>query len=132
MAYNILVVDDSRTIRSVLTKTLGLAGLDIGEIFTAADGKEALDCLRENWVDVVISDLNMPVMTGIELINEMAGDDLLKSIPVIVVSTDGSATRIAELKEKGVRKYIRKPFTPETVGSVITETLGEVSERPKT
>jgi two-component system chemotaxis response regulator CheY len=131
MAFNILVVDDSRTIRSVLKKTLALAGLNLGEVYTAGDGKEALDCLRDNWVDVVISDLNMPVMTGVELIDEMSEDDLLKSIPVIVISTDGSATRIAELKAKGVRQYIRKPFTPETVGEIISAILGEVDERSK-
>lgn len=124
MAYNILVVDDSKTIRSVIAKTLKLSKIDIKDIFEAADGKEALECLRNNWIDIVLSDLNMPVMTGVELVNTMAEDGLLKDIPVIVISTDGSATRIQELKDKGIREYIRKPFTPESVGEIIDKVLG--------
>jgi len=131
MAYNILVVDDSKTIRSVLTKTLKLTGLDMGQIITAADGKEALEYLRHNWIDLVLTDLNMPVMTGLELIDEMAKDGLLNDVPVIVISTEGSVTRIEELKQKGIREYIRKPFTPEVVGSMIGKVLGVVHEKPK-
>ncbi len=129
MAYNVLVVDDSRTIRSMLVKTLQLTSHDIGHIFQATNGKEALDHLRENWIDLVLSDLNMPEMTGLELVDEMAGDGLLRDIPVIVISTDGSETRINELKAKGVREYIRKPFTPEKVGEAITRLLGERHEQ---
>ncbi|MEW6411919.1 MAG: response regulator [Candidatus Zixiibacteriota bacterium] len=124
MAYNILVVDDSKTIRSIVAKTLRLTKLEINEIFEAANGKEALDCLADNWVDIVFSDLNMPVMTGIELLNTMAEDGLLKDIPVVVISTDGSSARIEELKQKGVREYLRKPFTPESISETITRVLG--------
>lgn len=129
MAYNILVVDDSITIRKVLSKILRMIELDIDQVVEAKNGKEALECLQKNWFDLVISDLNMPVMTGIELIDEMAKDGLLKDVPVVVISTDGSATRIEELKKKGVREYIRKPFAPETVGSVLCKALGVVHEK---
>jgi two-component system chemotaxis response regulator CheY len=124
MAYNILIVDDSKTIRSILVKTLKLTKLDINQIFEAGNGKEALECLQGNWVDLVLTDLNMPIMSGIELVNSMAKDGLLKDIPVIVVSTDGSSTRIEELKGKGIREYIRKPFAPETIGELIDKILG--------
>ncbi len=66
----------------------------------------------------------MPEMNGIELVDAMAEDGLLKSIPVIIVSTDGSTTRIEELKGKGIRDYIRKPFTPESIGEIIDKVLG--------
>ncbi len=124
MAYNVLIVDDSKIIRAMVSKTLKLSNLELNELHEAANGKEALECLHDNWVDVVLTDLNMPVMTGMELIDEMAKDGLLKEIPVIVISTDGSATRIGQLKKKGVREYIRKPFTPETVSEIIETVLG--------
>ena len=124
MAYNILVVDDSKTIRAIVVKILKLTKLEIGQIFEAENGKEALDCLKDNWIDLILSDLNMPVMSGIEMVSEMARDGLLKDIPVIVISTDGSVKRIKELKEKGIREYIRKPFTPESLSEVIDRVLG--------
>lgn len=124
MAYNILVVDDSKTIRSIIIKILKLTKLELGQIFEAENGREGLDCLKDNWVDLILSDLNMPVMSGIEMVSEMANDGLLKDIPVIVISTDGSARRIEELKEKGIREYIRKPFTPESLSEVIDRVLG--------
>ncbi len=129
MAFNILIVDDSKTIRSILTKTLKLTKLEINQIFEACNGKEALECLQGNWIDLVLTDLNMPVMSGVDLINTMAKDGLLKDVPVIVISTDGSATRIDELKDKGVREYIRKPFTPETVGEIIDKILEVTHDR---
>jgi len=129
MAYTVLIVDDSKTIRAMVSKTLKLSNLEINEIHEAANGKEALECLRNNWVDIVLSDLNMPVMSGIELVNEMAGDNLLKDIPIIVISTDGSTTRIEELKQKGIKEYIRKPFTPEEISEIIEKVLGVENAR---
>ena len=124
MAYNILVVDDSKTIRAIIVKILKLTKLELGQIFEAENGKDALDCLSDNWIDLILSDLNMPVMSGIEMVSEMAKDGLLKDIPVVVISTDGSVKRIEELKEKGIREYIRKPFTPESLSEVIDRVLG--------
>ncbi len=124
MALNILVVDDSETVREVIAKTLGLAQVPVNELHMAANGREALDILQENWVDLVFSDINMPVMTGVEMIEHMQQDDVMRSIPVIVVSTEGSATRIEELRSKGVSAYIRKPFTPESIRRVVDEVLG--------
>lgn len=124
MALNILVVDDSETVRAIIAKTLELAKVPINELYNAANGKEALDVLRDNWVDLVFSDINMPIMGGVEMIEKMYSDDLLKTIPVVVVSTEGSKTRIEELKTKGVRAYIRKPFTPELVREVVADIVG--------
>ncbi len=124
MALNILVVDDSETVRSIILKTLTLSGLELNHPLQASNGKEALALLRDNWVDLVLTDINMPDMGGVELIEHMKKDEVLKTIPVVVVSTEGSATRIEELKEKGVRAYIRKPFTPEKIREVLDDVLG--------
>ncbi len=125
MPYNILVVDDSRTTRMIIKKTLNLAGISIGKLHQAENGKEALDILDNNWIDLVLADINMPVMDGVEMVNRMSADGLMQTVPVIVVSTEGSTTRIEEMRAKGVRAYIRKPFAPENVKSIVEDILGE-------
>lgn len=124
MAFNFLVVDDSETVRAVIAKTLQVAGLPINQLFQAANGKEALGVLQDHWVDLVFTDINMPVMGGIELIEKLCADGLLKTIPVVIVSTEGSQTRIEQLKAKGVSAYIRKPFQPELIRKVVEDILG--------
>jgi two-component system chemotaxis response regulator CheY len=124
MSYNILVVDDSDTVRAVIGRTLEMAGVPINGLYEAANGEEALAVMREHWIDLVFSDINMPVMNGVEMIERMQEDDLLQTVPVVVVSTEGSKTRIDNLLNKGVRAYIRKPFTPEKVKQIIDELLG--------
>ena len=131
MALNVLVVDDSETVRSVLAKTLELSGIDVGELYKAANGKEALDILKDHWIDLIFSDINMPIMGGVEMIQQMQQDDVLKAIPVIVVSTEGSMTRIEQLKAQGVRAYIRKPFTPELVRAVVGDIIGPAGVKPQ-
>lgn len=124
MSLNILVVDDSATVRAVIKKTLEIAEVPVSKLYQAENGKEALDILSESWIDLVFADINMPVMTGIEMVERMAADGLLKTIPVVIVSTEGSATRIEQLKAKGVSAYIRKPFTPELLRSVVDDIVG--------
>ncbi|MCC7265378.1 MAG: response regulator [Candidatus Latescibacteria bacterium] len=124
MAYNILVVDDSTTVRAVLAKTLELAHIPVNQLYQAANGRQALGILQETWIDLVLTDINMPVMDGMELVREMAGDGLLRQVPVVVISTEGSEVRIAELKQQGIQGYIRKPFTPEQVKEVVEHVLG--------
>ncbi len=119
MGYSILVVDDSDTVRAVLEKTLRVSGVDVSGIHQAGDGRAALDVLKDNWIDLVITDLNMPEMNGFALIDAMLADDFLKSIPVIVVTTEGSAVRMDELKKKGIKAYVRKPFTPERIREAV-------------
>jgi len=128
MPYNILIVDDSETVRAVISRTLEMAEISIKTLHQAQNGKEALEILRREWIDLVFSDINMPVMSGVEMIEQMQQDDLLGTIPVVVISTEGSKTRIDNLMEKGVRAYIRKPFTPEKVKEIIEDLLGEKSD----
>ncbi len=124
MAYTIMVVDDSETIRMVLERTIGMTKLPVDGIIKAVNGKDALDKLADNWVDIVFTDINMPEMTGIELVDKMNDHPEYKDIPVVIVSTEGSKARIEELRSKGVKGYLRKPFTPENIRDVIIETLG--------
>jgi two-component system chemotaxis response regulator CheY len=124
MAFNILIVDDSATVRAVIAKTFQLANIPINELHQAANGKEALEVLGNHWIDLVFADINMPIMGGVEMIEKMCADGLLKTIPVVIVSTEGSATRIEQLKDKGIRAYIRKPFTPELIRKVVDDIMG--------
>ena len=125
MAYNILVVDDSRTARMFISKALEVSGLEIGKIMQAQNGKEGLETLQKEWVDIVFADINMPEMSGVEMVQKMCEDGLMKSVPVVIVSTERSATRIAELKAAGVREYLNKPCTPENIKKVVDEVLGK-------
>ena len=123
MALNILVVDDSAVMRKMIIKTMGMIGLPLGEIKQAANGQEGLEALSKNWIDLVILDINMPVMNGEEMIEHTLKDPEMKDIPVVLVSTEGSTTRIGRLKEKGAR-FIRKPFSPENIRDTIYEVTG--------
>jgi len=123
MALNILIVDDSAVMRKMIIKTMGMCGIPIGEIKQAANGREGLEELGKNWIDIVILDINMPIMNGEEMIDEMQQDPEIKDIPIIVISTEGSSTRIERLKGKGAR-FIQKPFTPEIIRDTIYEVTG--------
>jgi len=124
MAYNILIVDDSGAMRSVIKRTVEMSGIEVGQYYQADSGKTALETLEKEWIDLVLTDINMPEMNGIEMIEHMAANGLLSSIPVIVVSTEASKTRIKQLKEKGVKGYVHKPFTPEQISNEITKVIG--------
>ena len=124
MSLRILIVDDSRIIRTMVKKTVSMSGLDVGETFEAGNGKEALDVLRDEWIDIVFCDLNMPEMTGDELVQEMAKDNILVSVPVVIVSSERNQERIDELKKRGIRAYIKKPFRPEEFRDVVGDVLG--------
>ena len=131
MAINVLLVDDSPILRAVIRKTLHLAELPLGEVLEADDGRQALSILASHWVDIVFADVHMPVMNGIELIEEMRGDDLLRSVPVVIVSTEGSATRIEQLMRAGVKAFLRKPVTPEQIKQVLRDVIGFKIRRPR-
>ena len=125
MAYNILIVDDSETVRAVIGKAIGMADVPVKNLLNAANGQDALDILGKEWVDLVFADINMPVMGGVEMVRQMKADADMKGIPVVIVSTEGSATRIKGLLESGVRAFLRKPFTPEGLKAIIDEIMGK-------
>jgi two-component system, chemotaxis family, chemotaxis protein CheY len=124
MALNIMIVDDSPVMRTFLRKVVQLTGLSVGEFCEAGDGEAALDALRERWMDLVLTDINMPRMNGEEFVRRLAADETLSDIPVIVVSTDSSRDRIDRMIGLGARGYISKPFPPETLRDEIEKVLG--------
>ncbi len=120
MGKTVLIVDDSNTMRKIVSRSLRQAGIDFDQILEAGDGQEALDVLGANQVDVVLSDINMPNMTGLEFLKAKAEDDSIKEIPVVMISTETGADIIDEAKSYGAKGAIKKPFTPD----LINETLG--------
>jgi two-component system chemotaxis response regulator CheY len=130
MSYRVLIVDDSSVVRTMVKKAIQMAGLDVEEVHEAANGLEALERLKSHWVDIVFTDLHMPVMNGMELVQSMARDGVLATTPVVVVSSDPSETRAEDLKRLGVRAYLKKPFRPEGFREVIEGLLqGEEARR---
>lgn len=124
MAYNILIVDDMSIMRQVMKMTVQISGVDLGEVYEAGNGIEALEQVREHWVDLIITDLNMPEMGGIELIESLKEDEVLVSIPVIVVSIEGRDSVVNHALELGAYTYITKPFRPEVIKNHILKALG--------
>ena len=127
MSYSILIVDDSLPMRSVIKRTFKAAGYANSQFHDAANGKEALELMKNSWIDIVVIDYNMPVMNGLEFIQTIKKEDLLKDIPVVVISTEGNAAKIKEFMDSGAAGYITKPFTPETIRDLIIQLLGETS-----
>ena len=123
MAFNVLIVDDSPTMRKLIRKVIVLTGLEIGECIDAAKGCEALSLLKTNWVDIILTDINMPKMDGEELMRRLAADPLVGPIPVVVISTDRSPERLRRMFELGAKDYVTKPFLPEALGRVMAKLL---------
>jgi len=125
MAYNILIVDDSFPMRAVIKKVIKASGFNIGELFEAGNGQQALQILNEQWLDLVLTDYNMPDMNGLELLKAMKSQETLADIPVVIVTTEGSDQRVEEFLNQGAVAYIKKPFTPEQIKSHLNQILGE-------
>jgi two-component system chemotaxis response regulator CheY len=120
-APNILIVDDSAMMRAMIKRVASIAGVEVGTIFEAGNGREALAVLEQHAVQFVFTDLNMPVMSGTELLRAMKARDDWRDIVRVIVSTDGSAARRAEADELHVSLYVEKPFRPEVMRDVLTE-----------
>lgn len=126
MALNILIVDDSSLTRKAIRRILSMVELEIGEILEAENGLSALKVLDESKVDLVLADLNMPQMGGVEMIHKMKSTETMRSIPVVIISTESSMARIKELLAQGVKDYLHKPFAPEEFRNIIFHTLERI------
>jgi two-component system chemotaxis response regulator CheY len=124
MELTVMIVDDSPAMRAFIRRVLDLSGLEIGGCLQASNGEEALTLLSQNWVDVVLTDINMPTMDGEELLRRMSEHEVLRAIPVLVVSTDGTECRIQKMLSLGAKGYVTKPFTPETLREKLEQSLG--------
>jgi two-component system, chemotaxis family, chemotaxis protein CheY len=124
MAFNLLIVDDSNSMRTVVRKIVGLTGLEVNQILEAENGRKALDILGGNWVDAVILDINMPEMNGLELLKQMSEDSVMKNIPVVMMTTEASEAHMKTAFELGAKGFIRKPFVPEELRKMLLGVLG--------
>lgn len=124
MSKNVLIVDDSATMRQMVRRTLQLSALCVDEVFEASNGIEALAVMAEHPVTVLLLDINMPTMNGIQLLTRMKENERLADIPIVIASTEGSDERIRQLREFGAFGYVRKPFQPEKLRDLLKPLLG--------
>lgn len=127
MSYNVLIVDDSRSMRRVIRKILDLSGFQVGECLEAGNGREALDLLESHWVDLVLSDIHMPVMDGFGFIRAVRNSGSWADLPVVFITTESNEDRLQEAMALGARGYIRKPFQPEEIRSLLCRVMGETN-----
>ena len=115
MESDILVVDDSAAIRKILQRVLRQTGMAIRAIHEAGDGQEALAFLAEHPVHLVLTDINMPKMDGLQLLASLKASAQWRNIPVVMITTEGGETKVAEAVKLGAAGYVRKPFTADQI-----------------
>jgi two-component system chemotaxis response regulator CheY len=122
-----LIVDDSSVMRKIVERCLRQAGIDLKQVFEAGNGAEALTALKDNTVDLILCDINMPVMDGLEFVKQLAGVPNAKGVPVVMITTEGSEAHVVQAISCGARGYIRKPFTAEQVKEHVIPVLASKS-----
>jgi two-component system chemotaxis response regulator CheY len=120
----VLIVDDSSVMRKIVERALRQAGLELTEVAEAGNGAEALAEIQKGPPDMILSDINMPVMDGLEFLKNLATVEAAKGIPVIMITTEGSEARVVEALSAGAKGYLRKPFTSEQVKERVAPLLG--------
>ncbi|HEY3741188.1 MAG TPA: response regulator [Bryobacteraceae bacterium] len=120
MALDVLIVDDSAAIRKILHRVLLQTNLMLGQVFEATDGREGLDCMRAESVGLVLSDINMPNMDGLEFLRAVKANPLWQNIPVMMVTTEGSQDKVLQALKLGAAGYVKKPFTPDQIKEKLT------------
>jgi two-component system chemotaxis response regulator CheY len=123
LAYNILIVDDSQTMRKVIRKAVVLSGFQMGECWEAGEGQEALALLRSQAVDLILTDFNMPGMNGLEMIRELKKDGKKGRIPVVMITTQSNDWVVQEGKALGIEGFIQKPFHPEAIRDLLNQLM---------
>jgi len=119
-----LIIDDSSVMRKIVERSLRQAGIELTQVFEAGNGAEALGVLKQTQVDLILCDINMPVMDGLEFIKQLPGVANAKGVPVVMITTEGSESHVVQALSCGARGYIRKPFTPEQVREQVMPVLG--------
>lgn len=124
MAYCVMIVDDSRSMRSFVRRVMDLSGFEVDSCFDAANGAEALALLHAHPVDIILTDINMPEMNGEDFVRELEREEKFRAIPVVVVSTDATQNRIRRMLDLGAKGYVVKPFSPEALRGELERVLG--------
>lgn len=120
---DVLIVDDSVAIRKILQRVLRQTEIPIGNIIEAGDGKEALELLKTKTVGLALLDINMPNMDGLELLGHLRASEPWTNLPIIMVSTEGSQTKVLKALEMGASGYVRKPFNADQIKEKLVEIL---------
>lgn len=115
MALDILIVDDSAAIRKILQRVLAQADVPVGRVFEAGDGQEALNLLQAQSVGLILCDINMPNMDGLQFLGRVRANAAWKDVPMVMITTEGSQTKVMEAVQLGASGYVRKPFTAEQI-----------------
>jgi two-component system chemotaxis response regulator CheY len=118
-----LIVDDSSVMRKIVERSLRQAGIELSEVVEAANGIEGLAALGRTKVDLILSDINMPVMDGLEFVRQLQAVPEAKNIPVVMITTEGSESNVMQALSLGAKGYIRKPFTPDQVKEYVLPVL---------
>lgn len=124
MNCNVLVVDDSPVLRAAIRKVAKLAGVEEDQIFEAGNGQEALEVLETVWIDLVLLDLNMPVMDGEEFAGRVRRNPDLADVAIVVVSTEANRERLDRMRALGTLEVLHKPFEPEDLRRIIGTVIG--------
>ena len=119
----VLIVDDSSVMRKIVQRSLRQAGLELGQVVEAGNGIEALAAVKEGAFDLILTDINMPAMDGIEFLRQLGTVEGAKGTPVVMVTTEGSESRVVEALSIGAKGYIRKPFTPDQIKERVSPLL---------
>jgi len=112
---NVLIVDDSSVMRKIVGRSLRQAGLELVQVLEASNGSEALSLARENPLDLILSDINMPLMDGLEFVRQLRGIESAQQTPVVMITTEAGEAHVVQALSLGASGYIRKPFTPEQI-----------------
>jgi len=112
---DVLIVDDSAAIRKILQRVLRQAEIPLGTVYEAGDGLEALETLKKQPVGLILSDINMPNMDGLEFLTKVRAEQCWQNLPIVMVSTEGTQAKVLEAVERGATGYVRKPFTAEQI-----------------
>jgi two-component system chemotaxis response regulator CheY len=115
MESDVLIVDDSAAIRKILQRVLRQTGMAIRTIHEAGDGQEALDLLAAHPIQLVLTDINMPKMDGLQLLGAIKASGAWQAIPVVMITTEGGETKVGEAVRLGAAGYVRKPFTADQI-----------------
>lgn len=111
----VLIVDDSSVMRKIVERALRQAGLDLARVLEAGSGREGLEALRRDKADLIVSDINMPNMDGLEFLRQIQSGGLAEGVPVVMITTESGEEHVREALAAGAQGYIRKPFTPDQV-----------------